>query len=593
MEQWEKHGILTYWMKKVFIYLDRFYLPDNRLDSLSQTGLGIFKHEIFDKLNAPIVRAVLELIESEWEGEMVDWIKLKKVIGCYRIMGITDAKIEKVEKSNELAWQGKQNLQYYKDMFEKEFIKQTSDHYRKKAEEWMQNCSCPEYVEQALISLRREEEKVLNFLDKETCPKLLDALEIVLIEDKAQALTEKERTGVNDMFKGNRYEELRKLYTLFLRKEKTLCCIYDKMKPYIEERGKAVVNNSEVLTDPVLFVNKLLALKKEMDIMVHESFQNHQLFMQTRDRAFQNFMNDCIYMPSFLAEYTDVLMRQGLKGKEMGSEKHIDEVFDLFKLLKQKDAYIARHQQLYALRLLGNTSISQDAEEILISKLKIELGAQYVSKLVQMGVDIENSKDLTNRFCKLKHRGVIKGVTMDIKVLTTGLWGEQKSISFTLPHEIESCTKEFEIFFKQNHVGKNITWMANQGTCELITNFCERQYYLVVSLQQAAILYMYNIKTAYTFGELRNAMKLAESEFSVCLFALMNPKMGKLLIKENLRTPKFTPEEKLTLNTKFAFSNLRLLLVPVGHKAKVSCYVSIETCRRAQSGYKKRSQRTC
>jgi cullin 3 len=496
-------------------------------------------------------------------------------------MGITDAKIEKVEKSNELAWQGKQDLQYYKDMFEREFIRQTSDHYKKRAEEWMQNCSCPEYVEQASMSLKKEEEKVLNFLDKETCPKLLDALEIVLIEDKAQALTEKERTGVNDMFKGNRYEELKKLYNLFLKKEKTLCYIFDKMKPYIEGRGKAVINNSEVLTDPILFINKLLALKKEIDTMVQESFKNHQLFMQTRDRAFQSFMNDCIYMPSFLAEYTDMLMRQGLKGKDMGSEKYIDEVIDLFKLLRQKDAYIARHQQLYALRLLGDTSISREYEEKLVSKLKTELGAQYVSKLVQMCVDIENSKDLTERFCNLKHKGIIKGISMDIKVLTTGLWGEHKSISFNIPPDIEVCTREFETFFKQNHVGKNISWMANQGTCELVTNFCEHQYYLLTSLQQASILYMFNIKSVYTFGELRNALKLPENEFNTYLFSLMNPKMGKLLIKGNLRTPKFTPDEKLSLNTKFAFSNLRLLLVPVAHKAKVYCSVNIETHRRS------------
>eukprot|EP00826_Nyctotherus_ovalis_P047004 TRINITY_DN5357_c0_g1_i3.p1 TRINITY_DN5357_c0_g1~~TRINITY_DN5357_c0_g1_i3.p1 ORF type:complete len:248 (-),score=105.85 TRINITY_DN5357_c0_g1_i3:413-1156(-) len=242
---------------------------------------------------------------------------------------------------------------------------------------------------------------------------------------------------------------------------------------------------------------------------------------------------------------------------------------DRFKLLKQKDAFIARHQQLYALRLLGSTSVSQDAEDTLISKLKIELGAQYVSKLVQMGVDIENSKDLTNRFCKLKHKGTVKGVSMEIKVLTTGLWGEQKSITFTIPPEIAACTREFEAFFKQNHVGKNITWMANQGSCDLVTNFCDRQYYLVTSLQQAAILYMFNSKTTYTFGELRNQLKLPEQEFSVCLFPLMNPKMGKLLVKENIKTPKYTPEEKLSLNTKFAFTNLRLMLIPVAHKAKV------------------------
>lgn len=350
------------------------------------------------------------------------------------------------------------------------------------------------------------------------------------------------------------------------------------MRPYIEERGKAVVTNTEILTDPILFINKLMELKKEMDSMVQEAFSNHHAFTHTRDKAFENFMNDCVYMPSFLAEYTDVLMRQGLRGKESVAEKYIDEVFDLFKLLKQKDAFIARHQQLYALRLLRNTSIFQEAEETLISKLKIELGAQYVSKLVQMGVDIKNSEELTQLFSKSSHKGIIKGVEMSIKVLTTGLWGEQKSVFCNLPPEIQACATQFENFFKQNHIGKNITWMYNQGNCDVAVKFTDKPYSMVVSVYQASILYMYNSKKSYTFGELQDSLKLPETEFNTNLFPLMNPKMGKILIKDNLRTPKFTPNEKLSLNDKFAFSNLRLMLIPQVHQTKVCRRISIETC---------------
>ena len=569
MAQWEKHGILTYWMKKIFVYLDRFYLPDHKLDSLSQSGLLIFKEHVFEKINKTIVRTIFELIEAEREGEVVDWIKLKKILYCYRMMGLKSASIDKEEKTGDLVWQGTPNLQYYKDMFEGEFIKQTTEFYKKQAEQWILNCSCPEYVNAATAALKKEEDKVLNFLDKETRPKLLASLEHVLVEESAQALTEKERTGVADMFKDKRQDELKKLYTLLSRKQNTLQFIYDKMKPYIESRGKALIDDKEVLKDPILTINKLLELKKEMDSMVQDAFSNHASFMQTRDRAFQSFMNDCMYVPSFLGEFVDMLMKQGLKGKEADMEKYIDEVFDLFKLIKQKDAFTARHQQLYSFRLLQNTSVSQDAEELLISRLKIELGAQYVSKLVQMGIDMKNSRELTESFKKLWHKGTIDGIDMGIKVLTTGLWSEQKNAICKLPYEVKKCGDTFETFYKQNHVGKNLTWVAGLGDCEVKTLYTAKPYTLIVTVYQVAILCMFNQQTSYTYMQLKEQTGLQDEDMFKHLMQLMSPKLGKLILKENMAVPRCTPEEKLTLNTAFSSASLRLNMIPLMHQAKV------------------------
>lgn len=44
------------------------------------------------------------------------------------------------------------------------------------------------------------------------------------------------------------------------------------MSPYIEERGKKIVEDDKLLKDPIEFTKKLLELKSEMDKMVEESF---------------------------------------------------------------------------------------------------------------------------------------------------------------------------------------------------------------------------------------------------------------------------------------------------------------------------------
>ena len=217
-----------------------------------------------------------------------------------------------------------------------------------------------------------------------------------------------------------------------------------------------------------------------------------------------------------------------------------------------------------------------EAEDLLISKLKIELGTQYVSKLVQMGVDIKNSRDLTESFHKMDHKGTISGIDMSIKLLTNGLWGEQKSASCKLPEEIKACATVFEKSFKQIYISKNITWVIGQGDCELKTLFGKKTYSLIVTLYQAAILSAFNKKDEYTFGELQLELGIPNPEFNVNIFPLMNPKLGKLLIKENLKTPKFTSEEKISLNLNFSYSNFKLQLIPIVHKSKVHLLLLLE-----------------
>lgn len=44
------------------------------------------------------------------------------------------------------------------------------------------------------------------------------------------------------------------------------------MNPYIEGRGKKLLDDENLLKDPIEFTKALLELKKEMDDMVEKSF---------------------------------------------------------------------------------------------------------------------------------------------------------------------------------------------------------------------------------------------------------------------------------------------------------------------------------
>ena len=88
------------------------------------------------------------------------------------------------------------------------------------------------------------------------------------------------------MFQHSKLDELASMFRLFKRVETTLKNIIQKMSPYIEDRGKKIVENEALLKDPIEFTKKLLELKAEMDKMVEFSFQNDIRFQKNRDNSF-------------------------------------------------------------------------------------------------------------------------------------------------------------------------------------------------------------------------------------------------------------------------------------------------------------------
>lgn len=218
------------------------------------------------------------------------------------------------------------------------------------------------------------------------------------------------------------------------------------------------------------------------------------------------------------------------------------------------------------MRLLQHTSISDQAEDSLISKLKVELGAQHVAKYIQMNVDMKNSREGIENFKKNKHGGVIDGVELLVKVLTNGLWGNMQNVECKLPDVMNDCTKRFEDFYKMAHTGRHLVWNAGIGECEVKSLYCAKPYTFILTVYQASVLMLYNNADSYTFQQLVDLTKLPADILKKQLLNITNPKMGKLLIKANLKTPNFTPEETVQINKAFASTSLRVNMVPTVSK---------------------------
>jgi hypothetical protein len=53
------------WMKKFFMYLDRYHVQHNNLPSLADAGIAAFKRYVFDEIHENVTNALLETIDRE------------------------------------------------------------------------------------------------------------------------------------------------------------------------------------------------------------------------------------------------------------------------------------------------------------------------------------------------------------------------------------------------------------------------------------------------------------------------------------------------------------------------------------------------
>ena len=102
-------------------------------------------------------------------------------------------------------------------------------------------------------------------------------------------------------------------------------------------------------------------------------------------------------------------------------------------------------------------------EELVLQKLKIEVGAQEVKKMVQMIKDIQLSKDTQLEFNNSIGENQINGVEFEIEVLTNGTWPAMPDPPVRLPVELQACMERFTMWYKNANSSRQLTWLFTNG----------------------------------------------------------------------------------------------------------------------------------
>ena len=156
--------------------------------------------------------------------------------------------------------------------------------------------------------------------------------------------------------------------------------------------------------------------------------------------------------------------------------KRLDAIINLFCCLHGRDTFLKQYSKELGTRLLNKTSISWDYEETFIQKLKVECGANQVTKMTQMFKDISLSREMQSEFTQHLESSYPLGVDFVAEVLTNGTWPQMDQPACQLPMQMKSCADRFDRFFKQKNSNRTLTWLYAYGQVELQMTYTPKKY---------------------------------------------------------------------------------------------------------------------
>jgi len=585
-----KLNSLIFSMSRIFLYISNNHLKGSedknnvrkyQEDNVSEFSMKIYKENFFDKLKNKIFSSLNEiLIRDERNGNNEFRIKLISIMKTLQCMDYYKPRIFKISETSK-NWKEEEKdttkiKLAYQDEWFKYFESETIKYIRNKAERDIKNNSAPEYVKCELKYLNEEDERLDSYVYGGYHARIKEINYEYLIKNNAQQIVDMD-TGINNMFKTKKKDELNEVYQLFSFYPECLKLIQSSFRAYIRERLLALYNDKEFSKDPKKFVPALIDLKKEMDEIVVLCFANDNDFQDQENKEFSVLMSKDHY-PKQLANYADFCMRNGFKGKsEEEIEGTLNDIISIFKNINSKLVFQSETEKKMSDRLIKGLSINMNAEKMLISKLKQENGVTYVSKMNEMISDLEKNKAEYEGYKLSKSHGAPGGIKFNIQVISQSAWDINKSNmeKIEVPLFLQNCIDDFQSFYLGRHQQTKLIWCLSLSRIEIQYLYLQNKNISTSTLPQFLALYYLeqkgNLKLETIATLLGCSVKKVIYDIRGLIFnPSFNPKgttdKGVILSNIDEKTKEFKPSTEISINRKFSVNRQKFNTLPLPQK---------------------------
>jgi len=568
--RYNNHQIMTNWNYKFFIFLERFYiLTDPSLFSLTHNADVHFKTIVFDAKKTNITNALLKLINSNRDGNIVDVNIVQNIISIYK----------KMESLNE---------------FEMALLLSTSVYYKKQTEVWMSENQFEEYALIIEKCIENENHQLDTYLiTKEIKEKVLD----IIYEDGVRKRTD---YLLNDGKLFNNNPDLKEIGCIFriFNRANMLEPMSELFKKHMDEVGKSIVSamvtdsnsvsektekteKTEIIDDPH-FIKNIIQMHEKYITICDNTFNKNPIFNTSILKSFNTIMNQTIdkhLMAEFLASFCDRLLTNGAeKMSETETSWYINKSIDIFAYIHDKDVFGLLYKNQLGKRLLNKRSASNEMERHVVSKLKIKYGAQYTSKLECMLNDNNVSEEQVDEFRKyfkeMSHGTTCENIDFGVQLLTQGNWPTYPNIPLKLPSNMQKCLDIYSALYNHKTPGRLLYNMYTLGHVIMKCSFGSKAYEITMSLLQSCVLTAFISEKESTiaqsesmsFKQLQDSMNISEEYLKRTLHSLVCGKFK--ILRKNASDP--ADEKKgsiknmdtFQINTKFT-SPVRKFRIPM------------------------------
>ena len=520
IREWKRFTDAAKFNNHLFRYLNRHWVK-REMDEGKKNVYDVYtlhlvrwKEDFFKAVQEKVMEAVLKLIEKQRNGETIDQLQIKAIVDSFVSLGLDE---------NDCT---KSTLEVYRFYFEKPFIAATKEYYQNESRRFVAENSVVEYMKKAEARLDEEKERVGLYLHPDimkrlmdTCHEVLITAHSVLLRDEFQVLLDNERT-----------DDLARMYGLLSRIKDGLDPLRTRFETHVRKAGLAAVEKVAAAGDnfePKVYVDALLEIHGKYQQLVHAAFKGESEFVRSLDNACKEFVNrnqickaSSTRSPELLAKYTDQLLKKGAKAAEEAElEEMLVQIMVVFKYIEDKDVFQKFYSRMLAKRLVHTSSVSDDAETSMISKLKEACGFEYTNKLQRMFQDIQISKDLNTQYKEWHEKLLGDGDqkrTLDpsFQILGTGFWPlSAPGTPFVPPPEINKAIESFSSFYDHKHSGRKLTWLWQLCKSEIKANYIKNTkipYTFMVSTYQMAILLLFNDTDKLDYQDIKESTSLTD-----------------------------------------------------------------------------------
>ncbi|CCJ30066.1 unnamed protein product [Pneumocystis jirovecii] len=554
---WDEYILCTNMISHIMKYMDKVCTKQANKLKIYDTCIILFRDYIIKYEKIPFgkyaIMIILNQIRFERQGNKINKSSIKSCVNIFNSLP---------NKTNE-------NKTVFESDVEVYILLETRKFYIKESKKLLELSNVSQYLIQCEKRLEEEYNRTKNYFPFQTGPKIKRIVEEEMILNNMSAIIKIESSGLFFMLDNEKFEDLNRLYRLFISVDLNLVELRKSILTKIIELGETInskINNMLLLqkeknqinkkiptiTYALTWVNNILQLKDKYNKILKFAFQNDKNIQNTINDAFSRNINK---NPKSI-EFISIFINENLKKThKKGNDANIilDKAIILFKYIKDKDIFEEYYKSYLAKRLLRSYSISNDTERYMITKLKYEAGYRFTTKLEGMFRDIQLSKNMTLDYKNmLKLNSKKTSFKLNVAILTSIFWPittESNNSTCIYPQQIEEVKKTFESFYLSKHNGRQLLWQGNMGNSDLKILLKSNIYEINVSTYSMIILLLFNNISEngfLSYNDIQMATLIPKHELTKNLKSLISEKYKILL--------KFPNSENIEVSDRFLFN---------------------------------------